>query len=308
MSGWIENLYLYGKDYTDIVLAESRRIKQEKGDTCESKDFEHLDIIHPAGHTGIDLFVDNYEFKENLLVLDIGCGIGGTSRYLSVKKGWRFYGSDYLQHYIDAAKEITEYANLSKDLEFHQGDILSTPLPEQNFDLGICIGVFMYIPDGIEGFRNIYRSLKPGALLYWEDYYLLKEREERTPEEVQIMIDFPMPGIRSKNRLLQEMESVGFELVEWAEFGKDWSEFAWDRAEKFLSRYYSDSENKPLEGEVHSYGRLAPQILKQINHLSSQEIKDRWPVTSRELDSDKVVFNTPHFMGVSRVVFKKPEA
>uniref|UniRef100_A0A7S3MR92 Methyltransferase type 11 domain-containing protein n=1 Tax=Fabrea salina TaxID=342563 RepID=A0A7S3MR92_9CILI len=305
---WIDQLYIYEKDYINLVLEEARRIKREKGE-CDYKDFEHLDVFHPAGNAGLDLFLESYKhLPQNITVLDVGSGIGGPGRYVNGKTGWRIYGFDYLQHYVDAAKEITEYSGQGQTIEYHHGDILSDPLPENAFDMAMTTAVFMYIPEGVPGFRNIYKALKPGAIFYWEDYYLLKERDQLNAEERKLLEDFPTQGVRTKNTLLQEMQGVGFELVEWCDFGKEWSEFAWNRAERFLTRHYSEDSKKPLKGELFSYGRIVPQILKDLKHYTPQQIKEKWPVTDRELDSEQVIFNKPEFIGVSRVVFKKPEA
>ena len=303
---WSQNLYLYNSKFTEFVIQEARRIKQRKGEECTHEDFHYLDTLHCKGLFGVKKFLETYCFNTKAKAIDLGCGIGGNSRYLAATKQCQVYSVDYLDNYIECAEELTSLCSLSELIEYKRGDLRSQILPENQFDFGLCVAVFMYIPDGIEAFRNIFKALKPGGVLYWEDYYLLKEREDCTSEELQLMQDYPMPGVRTKNTLLKEMSEVGFEVVEWNEYGKDWSEYVWDKAERLFQTKVNNDTDEPLDGMTHSCAYLKPRIVRDLDHFSPEEVKTNWPNVDKELNAENLVFCTPKFMSASRVVFKKP--
>ena len=91
-------------------------------------------------------------------------------------------------------------------LAFRRGDIKTVELPKNEFDLGIAVSVFLMV-EGDEGFRNIYNSLKPGGLFYFEDYYLTKNREEM--EEADSITARRLMLWQSYHEALESLEAEG---------------------------------------------------------------------------------------------------
>mmetsp|Transcript_5824 Transcript_5824/g.8646 ORF Transcript_5824/g.8646 Transcript_5824/m.8646 type:complete len:312 (+) Transcript_5824:15-950(+) len=305
---FVEVIYLYEEDHTNKMREWARtkaEEKKQKGETPTYKDFMAMDIIHPAGHKGMDLFLEKYQVKKEEYIFDIGCGVGGDARYLAGIYGCKVHAMDYLQNYVDAANEITQLAGLSDKCEFFQGDITNYQVPPEAFTMAVCIGVFLYIP-GTEGFKITYDSLKPGSLFYFEDYILQMPREQLSDFDEQIVRDYKMHGIRDKDSLRRDLEAVGFEVARFEEFGREWSEYAWERSENILKRLNDPNSLNPGEKELHTYGRFVPKLLRQLDHLSPGEIRRRFPLTSAEQNPEELVFSRPQFMTVMRVVARKP--
>ena len=307
-SNWADKIYLYSPEYKDVVHREIQRISEEKSSEVDLHDFKHLDILHPAEHVGIDLLLQEHPLDQSSYVLDIGCGMGGTSRYLTHTTQCRVLGVDFLQHFTELGTEISSICGYEDSHRFVSGDIKTVELPQSEFDLGIAVGVFLMI-EGDEGFRNIYSGLKPGGFFYFEDYYLTKEREELSEETLKMTIeDWVMPGIRSRSQLVSQLQSVGFEISKDEEFGHVWSEYAWSRSQKILEeqkrRDFPDDEM--LNRKVKEYGIHSPQILCKLDHLTPEELRERYPLTCEAVNCMEYVYNPNNPIGVIRLIARKP--
>jgi len=305
-SNWVDLIYLYGEDHKKTMRAKISEIASMRGREVSYKDFEQFDIMHPGGHKGLDLLKRSRDLPSGLRVFDVGCGIGGSCRYLSIEYGWNVHGVDYLSHFVEIGTEINSLLKLEDNIELYQGDIRSYQAPEEAFDLAITIGVFIIV-EGIEGFRTIFNSLKPEGIYYFEDYYLLKEKEDYTQEERKLIEEFAFPGIRSKNQMIANLQSVGFVVEEFNEYSREWSEFAWNRSEGILRDYYDESKPNPGEMLLNNYGRHAPQILRNMKHFTPEQLLANYPLTCAEIDGVELVHRTPEIIGVGRLIAKKPD-
>lgn len=70
-------------------------------------------------------------------IIDVGCGVGGSSRYLAKKFGMkRGAGISLSPFQISVANELTKQANLSSVLTYSVADALAMPFQNSSFDLG----------------------------------------------------------------------------------------------------------------------------------------------------------------------------
>ena len=56
--------------------------------------------------------------SEDQHVLDIGCGIGGTARFMAAHIGCKVTGIDLTPEYIDIAKKLTDLTGLGKKVNY----------------------------------------------------------------------------------------------------------------------------------------------------------------------------------------------
>src|ERR1700732_856153 len=80
-------------------------------------------------------------------VLDVGCGIGGPSRYLASAFGCEVIGLDLTPEFIELARMLTERTRLSHKVSYRQGDALQVPFPDASFDLVWSQNATMNIAD-----------------------------------------------------------------------------------------------------------------------------------------------------------------
>ena len=98
-------------------------------------------------------------------ILDVGSGIGGPARYFANRFGCRVTGIDLTAEFCDVAGELTRALGLEARVDFHVGDALAMPFPNESFDGAYSMNVSMTIADKPALYREIRRVLRPGAWL-----------------------------------------------------------------------------------------------------------------------------------------------
>src|SRR5947209_638695 len=71
-------------------------------------------------------------------VLDVGCGIGGPSRFLAKEFGCRVTGLDLTTEFIEVANMLARRTGLTGKVTYRKGDALELPFADASFDLVWC--------------------------------------------------------------------------------------------------------------------------------------------------------------------------
>ena len=99
--------------------------------------------------------------KDDVHILDVGCGNGKMLGYLQDKTGAFIHGFDYSCHAIDEAK-----SNLETDSEFICGCIGETEYPDESFDLIILMDSIYFAPDLSSFVDQMMRWLKKDGKIF----------------------------------------------------------------------------------------------------------------------------------------------
>ncbi len=134
------------------------------------------------------------QLSEPYNILDVGCGIGGSTLYLTEKfssvAGNNFRLDDEVDRNLsrspgqsktetritatgitlspvqaNRAKERAKMAGLENNVNFLVADALNTPFPDNSFDLVWSLESGEHMPDKIKFLQECYRVLKPGGTL-----------------------------------------------------------------------------------------------------------------------------------------------
>lgn len=103
------------------------------------------------------------DLKPGDKVLDLGCGAGVISEYISDRTGATVTGIDYAALAIDAASARAE--GKRSRLTFLQGDLNSLDLPTDSFDAAIMIDSIYWVADRVDALSSIVRSIRAGGQL-----------------------------------------------------------------------------------------------------------------------------------------------
>lgn len=96
-------------------------------------------------------------------ILDVGCGIGGSSLYLAEKFNARATGITLSPVQANRAIDRARAANLSDRTQFLVADALSTPFADNSFDFVWSLESGEHMPDKARFLQECYRVLKPGG-------------------------------------------------------------------------------------------------------------------------------------------------
>jgi len=131
----------------------------------ELKDLAPIDQLHTGGaRSSIKLF-KKLNISPDALVLDAGCGTGGSTRLLAKQFGCRVIGVDLADKFIEAANFLTQCTRLETLVSFQQGSITDLPFENNTFDAVLCQHILMNIKDKSTTAKEFFRVLKPDGKL-----------------------------------------------------------------------------------------------------------------------------------------------
>lgn len=149
-------------------------------------------------------------------VLDMGCGVGGTSLYLAQRYGCRVTGVSLSQVQIDQALQTAREMNLGDRVRFERKDYTDTGFPAGSFTKAFTQESSNYPVHKIELLREAYRLLKPGGCYVSLDPYL--KRDIRAGEEAdrvrRVTRGWGCPGLERFDRYVDLAAEAGFHVEE----------------------------------------------------------------------------------------------
>lgn len=98
-------------------------------------------------------------------ILDVGCGIGGSSLYLAEKFNAAVTGITLSPVQANRAAERAQVAGLENRANFQVADALNLPFADNSFDLVWSLESGEHMPNKIRFLQECYRVLKPGGTL-----------------------------------------------------------------------------------------------------------------------------------------------
>ena len=131
-------------------------------------DLQPVDEFHIRGNAATKDLIALADFTSDMHILDVGCGIGGSTRRLSNETGCHVTGIDLSDEYIDAAERLTQLLNMEDRVTFQACSALKLPFDDNSFDGVWSLQMNMNVEDKLTWLSETCRVLKPGgrAVLY----------------------------------------------------------------------------------------------------------------------------------------------
>lgn len=189
--------------------------------TAAGKDVEHLtpddlapvDEFHSGGRNATMRLAQLAQINGSERVLDVGCGIGGPSRYLASRFGCRVTGLDLTADFVALAGMLAQRTRLSDKVSYRQGDALDMPFADASFDLVWSQNAAMNIADRDRLYAEMRRVLTPSGRLALQEIAAGPGGEPFYPT--------PWAGDKSISFLVTPqatraaLERIGFRAVAW---------------------------------------------------------------------------------------------
>jgi ubiquinone/menaquinone biosynthesis C-methylase UbiE len=179
-------------------------------DNVTIEDLAPIDEFHIGGRQATENFLSQLDFSKQNHLLDVGCGLGGASRYVANKYNNSVTGIDLTDEYIKTGNVLSAWLKLDKHVNLHQGSALSMPFDNELFDGAFMLHVGMNIEDKALLFKEIFRVLKPGAS--FGVYDVMRNNDGDLVYPVPWATDESTSHLVAPNQYKSALENAGFEV------------------------------------------------------------------------------------------------
>ncbi|KAI0196410.1 sterol 24-C-methyltransferase [Astrocystis sublimbata] len=155
--------------------------------------------------------------KEDMKVLDVGCGVGGPAREIAKFTGAHITGLNNNDYQIQRATHYAHKEGLSKQLAFVKGDFMQMDFPDNSFDAVYAIEATCHAPKLAGVYSEIHRVLKPGGIFGVYEWLMTEDYDNNNIEHRRIRLGIEQgDGIANMVKISEGVEAMkiaGFELL-----------------------------------------------------------------------------------------------
>jgi tocopherol O-methyltransferase len=186
----------------------------------------------------IDKLAEMIEIKSNAKILDVGCGMGGSSIYLAKKFGTTVTGITLSKKQVAIASQQCQFENI-KNVDFKIEDALTLESFEDNsFDIVWSLESCEQFYDKYLFVKQAYRVLKPGGKLMLATWCSDRDEYEGklavSYKKLCLAFDLPyMPTIQTYQALIKNGGFKVLKVFDWSDYVKK----SWDIGISLVSAY-----------------------------------------------------------------------
>jgi SAM-dependent methyltransferase len=194
----------------DAIRAGVERLGKSPN-TVSVEDLGPVEEFHIGGRVASESFLDQLGLLPDDHVLDVGCGLGGTSRFVAQRYASRVTGIDLTHEYIETGRVLCSWVGLEHRIALDQGSATAMSYSDDVFDKAYMMHVGMNIADKQSLISELYRVLRPGG--YFGIYDVMRVGDGD--------ITFPVPWaataeasvVASPDEYKSALNAVGFRVI-----------------------------------------------------------------------------------------------
>ena len=165
------------------------------------------------------LMIAKLELQKGMTVVDVGCGIGGPMRRVVREAGVRVVGVNINENQLEKAKSLNAEAGIGRMVDYVACSFMNmSGIEDGTFDRGYAIESTCHAPDKAGAFAEIYRVLKPGALLWGQEMCLTDkfDPDDNRHRAVKrsLMRGIALQEIATMAEVNWALEAAGFQVEE----------------------------------------------------------------------------------------------
>lgn len=251
-----------------------------------------------GGSTYLDILFADEELDSNTRVLDVCCGLGGSSFYLESKYGAQIVGIDREATLIEQAKQTAE--KRSSQCKFIHGDVITGDFDENSFNYIVCRDALLHLNTEQKNqfFQKLRTWLKPGGKFLATDYGISDEplnSEQQAVHErkgYHLLMQSEYYDIFEQNTFVRVQisnDTEGYTHETQAELDRLLA-----RKDELISQYSVDTFNSVVE----SFERKLNEIKNGIKTYWLIQA-EKYAIQSQKL-KDRVVICTGASSGIGR--------
>ncbi len=231
-------------------------------DTVDIDDLGPIDEFHIGGRVATESFLNQLDICAEHRVLDVGCGLGGASRFAANKYGCQVTGVDLAQEYVETGNVICRWLGLGNKVTLERGNATELPQHDASFERVYMLHVGMNIAEKESLATELYRVIRPGGRLGIYDVMRVGDGE----------LSFPVPWASEPQGscvdpvavYMSALKSAGFSILAQ----RNRREFALDFFEQLKSRAASADGPPPLGLHILMGDSAAVKIGNMVENIS----------------------------------------
>lgn len=160
-------------------------------------------------------------------MLDVGCGVGGSSRYIARRYGCSATGITLSPYQAERANVISKEVGLSNCVSFQVADALATPFPNASFDFIWSMESGEHMPDKPRFVKELVRLCMPGGrvvVVTWCHRVLGQDEAKLEPKEQELLEKiceaYYLPAwcsVEDYRKLFEAEGLVDIKTADWSE-------------------------------------------------------------------------------------------
>jgi len=153
------------------------------------------------------------------VVLEAGCGTGGTTVWLAATYGARGVGITLCRNQVERARRIAARGGVATRARFLVMDFMYTAFPDGAFTKMFASESACYAPSKAGFLREAYRLLRPGGRIVVIDGFLARRQLESAEERLlaECSRGWAVPGLATVDEFAGGLAAAGFRDVAFLE-------------------------------------------------------------------------------------------
>ena len=162
-----------------------------------------------------EVLANKAKIKKTDLVLDAGCGIGGSSIWLAKNIGSKVIGITLVEKQLDFATNFAKEKGVEDLVEFKIKDFTITGFEDEIFDVVWAIESVCHTIDKKKFVDESYRILKKdGGRLIVSDYFMTKDTLTATEaKDMKWISGWALPNLCPVNYFNKYIHDIGFKKM-----------------------------------------------------------------------------------------------
>lgn len=202
----IKDYYDENQSFYDIFWMNKNNLAMHYGYWGSNTKNRHEALLNENQYVTDALGIDSSD-----VVLDAGCGVGGTSISIAERYGSKVVGIGLVKKQNDSAVNNAKKRKVDSLVTFEEKDFNKTGFPDRSFTKIFAIESACHSENKQEFIKEAYRLLKPGGKLVVCDYFITNLKDKRDKKNYGIFCQgWAMANLSKKVDYETYLEKSGF--------------------------------------------------------------------------------------------------